>query len=57
VLVSNPYEPGEKAPPAPAPRQRRIFGMTFLQIAVLVFMGLVELCVLGGFIYFISINR
>ncbi len=57
VLVSNPYEPGEKAPPAPAPRQRRIFGMTILQIAVLVFMGLVELCVLGGFIYFISINR
>ena len=57
VLVSNPYKPGEKAPQPAKPPKPRIFGMTFAQAALLAFLSLAELCVLGGFVYFVSINR
>ena len=57
VLVSNPYTPGEESsPPSPSPKHR-IFGMTFLQLALLAFLVLVELGVLAGFAALTYLNR
>jgi hypothetical protein len=57
VLVSNPYAPGEETPPPSPSPKRSIFGMTFRQFALLVFMVLVELCVLAGFAALTYLNR
>ena len=57
VLVSNPYAPGEETPPPSPSPKRRIFGMTFLQLALLALLVLVELGVLAGFVVLTYLNR
>ena len=61
VMVSNPYQPGEKAPPPvetfePAEPSkpataRRIFGMSIPQVLLLSVLVLVEICVVVGFVW------
>ena len=55
VLVNNPAPGGGRASAAPA--KKRILGMTVLQILLLAFMGLFELCVLAGFAALFYFNR
>jgi len=50
VLVSNPTPVSVGKNPQPVkPAKKRFLGMTFLQIVMLVFIALVEFCVLLGF--------
>ena len=63
VMVSNPYQPGEKAPhpvePAEPskPAKHLILGMTIPQIALLAILVLVEICVLVAFAMLIARTR
>lgn len=54
VLVSNPYQPGEKVPPPAAPAKRRIFGLTVLQAFILAFLAIAECCVIGFGVWIFS---
>lgn len=60
VLVSNPYQPGEAAPPpveSSKPAKRRLLGMTMRQILLLLALVLVEFLVLAGFALLIFRTR
>lgn len=57
VLVSNPYEPGEEPPPLRPAKKRRIFGMTVLQLLILVGIFLCWLVVMAAGFYLIILPQ